>query len=451
MRYRATWILAGIALLLGLYLYFVELPARRAGETEQARADKVFHLDPSVIVGAWLEYPREEPRREIVLERPDPSYPWQVVKPLSTEADQAEMQRLLSALDSMRRVRVVEEVGDLGAYGLDAPRIRVLIRSKDHEEHLLVGDSAPIGSTVYVKKIEEDSIQVVEDFYINGLTKTVTDLRRKDVLGVEPDQVETLTLEYPDKVFSLNLEKGDWWLKKPVVEKADQEKVFDYLHSLKAVRAEDFVDEGGAELLKALESPRLKVEAVGGSVTLSKIAFYDRDPGAVYAVVNESPRPIYVVSPEAVSELEVDLFSLKDKHLLDFDPAAVRALELKTDAEAFTLERRGGRWEIEGQPVSASWQDQAALFLDALKEVKAERAARAAIKDPGGYGLQPPLYRFRLLAEGGEVLGDLQVGRQEGELRYARAGDSGPVYLIPGTFLEGIPADRDEGQEGPSE
>ena len=440
-RYAGTWFLALLALFLGLYLYFIELPAQETREAEEEKADRVLPFEPDRAVGLWLEYPRREEEREIVLERGDPDQSWQMVRPIVTEADQDAVQRLITSLSGMRQVRVVEEeVQDLGVYGLDDPEIRVLVRMQDHEEHLLLGDPAPIGSTVYVKKMGEDRIRLVGDFYRNNLLRTVADLRRKSVLGIDPAQAVRLHLKYPDRTFLLARDRGDWWLKEPRVYKADQEVVSELLFQLSSLRAKDFIDEGGSEFLEGLGSPRLLVKLEDVEVTLSTLALYQKDGETSYAVANEGPMPIYVLDAGAFSGLEVDLFRLRDKRLLVFEKEGVKTLQIETGPDTLVFEQGSDNWIFEGRPLEASREGEVRDLLEVLAQVQAVKMVEEEPSGPERYGLDPPRHRIRLLGQGqelvaalflGDPLGDQQGAQNDGFI-HARTGSSGAVYLIEG-------------------
>ena len=152
MRYKGTLILLILVILLGLYLSLIELPSQKAKQQEEERAQTLLQFEPHDAIAISLIYPNRQTDREILLEK-ETEEKWQIVKPIMAQADQNEVETLISSLKSMKMERVVEDKAqDLKIYGLEDPEVRVSLKLKDHEEHLLLGDQAPVGATVYAKK-----------------------------------------------------------------------------------------------------------------------------------------------------------------------------------------------------------------------------------------------------------------------------------------------------------
>lgn len=448
MRYKGTLILLVLMVVLGLYLYLIELPGQKSKQQEEEKAQKVASFEPSEAVGLYLSYPKRVTDPEILLEK-DSEEKWKIVKPIAAPADESEVQGLLSSIGSMRVERVVEEkASDLKVYGLDQPEVTVLLKLKDHEEHLLFGDSAPVGSTLYVMRAGEGTIRLTDQFYKTHLTKTVTDLRKKEVLDFDSQKIKRVSLQYPGQAFVLAKEEGRWWIKKPGILKADDDVIFDLLASLKRLKAKDFVDEGRPDLSKRFKDPRLKVELESESGNPTALSIYEV-PGPSQSeqktfAVTDNPTPIYLIEAEAMTDLRKDLFALRDKHLLDFDPAQVQGIEIRKTAEdPLTIPRQGESWSFEGQVLEGSKSQKISGFLKSLSGLKAEKMVDETPKSENPYGLNPPQFRISLIDSQQATLAELLIGIEKDDLIYARSSSSADIYRIRDQILQDLPGKSD--------
>ncbi len=448
MRYKGTLILLILVILLGLYLYIIELPSQEKKQQEEDRIQKIVSFEPNEAISLYLSYPKRLTDQEILLEK-DSEDKWQIVKPITFPADQPEVESLLSSIGSMKVERVVEEKAqDLKAYGLDQPEIKVSVKLKDREEHLLFGDAAPVGSTIYVVKSGEDTVRLTDQFYKTHLTKTVMDLRKKEILNLDPQLVTQFILQYPGQTFVLAKENGQWWIKKPRMFRADDEVVSDMLGFLRRLRATVFVDQASSKLLKAFHHPRIKVEIESENGATTTLSIYEvpgssSDGQKTYAVTN-TPNPIYLIEAMAVTDLEKDLFTLSDKHLLAFDPDQVQMVEIrKASDEPLTIHREGDGWNFEGQTLEENQKQKITDLLKDLSGLKADKMVEETPIAENPYGLNPPQFRINLINSQQNKLAELLIGSKKDDLVYARSGSSEDIYMIKSHILQDLPQKSD--------
>jgi hypothetical protein len=454
MKYKGTLILLMLVILLGFYLYIIELPGQKAKQQEEERAQKIASFEPEEAIGLYLNYPKRSTGQEILLEK-DSENKWQMVKPITFPADQSGVQSLLSSISSMKMERVVEEKAqDLKIYGLDQPEIKVSVKLKDHEEHLLFGDVAPVGAMIYVMKSGEDTVRLTDQFYKTNLTKTVADLRKKEVLDLDPQSVEQLTLQYPGQVFALTKEDGRWWIKKPIVRRADDEVISNTLGSLKRLRAKDFVDQATTELLKSFQQPRLKVEMKSKNRATATLSIFEvpslsKSEQKAYAVTNTSS-PVYLIEAKDITDLVKDSFALRDKHLLDFDPDQVQMVEIrKTSDETLVIRREGNGWSFEGQTLEESKALKITELLKNLAELQADKIVEETPRSKNPYGLNPPQFRINLINSQQKKLAELMIGSKHDDLVYTSSDSSEDIYMVKSHILEDLPPKLDLKQTTP--
>ena len=119
-RYWPTVLLTGIFAGLGLYVYYVELPAQRSDEKQEKESQRLLTMDESDIAGLTVK----TEAGEVALQQ-GRDQNWRIIAPIQTEADKRQVQGLIRALVTGRVKRVVEEQGgSLEAFGLSRPSTR---------------------------------------------------------------------------------------------------------------------------------------------------------------------------------------------------------------------------------------------------------------------------------------------------------------------------------------
>ena len=117
MRYWPTLVMALVLAGLGLYLYTIELPQKESHERQDTADKKVLLFDQQALSGLTIKTDGQE----LVFTR-TPEKGWVLTAPLSTEADQRQVQNLIRALVTGTVTRVVEDhPTSLTTFGLDDP------------------------------------------------------------------------------------------------------------------------------------------------------------------------------------------------------------------------------------------------------------------------------------------------------------------------------------------
>ena len=281
--------------------------------------------------------------------------------------------------------------------------------------------------------------------------KTLTDLRKKEVLDFDPQHVIKMSLEYPGKAFVLSRENGQWWIKNPGAYKADEDEVSEVLNYLRRLKAKAFVDEGQSEIVKTLEKPQFRLEMENENTSTAILSIYQsqgqsKDQQSVYAVTDRE-HPIYLIEPQVITDLNQDLFTLRDKHLLTFDQAKVQAIEIrKSSEEPLTLRREGENWNYEGQPLEETERKKISDLLEYLLELKAEKILDETPRSLKPYGLLSPNIQISLFDSLQDKLAEIVIGDKKDDLVYARNESAETIYLIRDEVIQDL-RDKSDLQE----
>jgi hypothetical protein len=437
-RFTTTLILAAALLLLAAYLVVVELPEQEKAKQAEQTADQLFNFKSGEVETVALHYPAEE----IELKK-SPDGQWRVSKPFQTEADQREVQSLISTVADIRFTRVVEEaVARPSEFGLEHPLVDITLTLPDRTERLLIGDDGPMPSTLYVQKKGDPRVVLTPQWIKGSLTRTVFDFRTKIILPIEQEKTDRLLLEYPKQSILLARQEKHWFLKKPVDEPADEDSISSLTLMLQNLRATFFIDPGPEhdQTMKRLKKPLVVVTAqeTGNGTPRSVTArFYDAPEKDSVYLVTEPDQPIRRVPRANLDELKPELFHYQDKHPVRIQRDTVQGISIRTPDGQFNLTRKENAWTMEGeaQPVN---QDRVKRLFEQIEKLKAVQDAEKPAKNPSLVGLKPAAYEIMLM-DPTKKIATLQLGIELKGMLYAKGNTTIGIVLVNKDFLDEIP------------
>ena len=426
---------------LGLYLYLVEFPTQQSQEREESIKKKVLPMEEQTISSLIFKTDREE----LVFER-SAEKGWALIKPIRAEADTRELQNLIRAivLGSIRRV-VEENPTELAPFGLDKPVAVVTIKSGISEESLLIGDTGPISSTLYVLRASDHALLLTDLAPKDFVNKSLMTFRKKDVLRITSGDIDRVRLTYPTTEIVLyrisDKPKPKWKIRYPVEAEADLNEVRMLLFRLEDLKALGIVDPGPARdgLAATLKQPKVRItlHASDGDQT---VKLYQPDPSSGEAFAETAPdAPLYRINPTFIRDFTKELYHLQDKRLFGAEENDVALLNVKTRTDTYTLINQSGDWVLEDRPTEKINQQAVNLFVNRVVSVPAEERV---VKQPGPlapYGLVNPAAEFVATAKDGKPAGKLSIGDQANGLAFAMGYRLPGVYQIRADLLKQIP------------
>lgn len=426
---------------LGLYLYLIEFPAKESQEREESVKKKVLTVEEQAITSLTFKTDREE----LVLER-TPDKGWALIKPIHAEADTRELQSLIRAivLGSVHRV-VEENPTTLAPFGLDKPVAAVTIKGGSAEDTLLIGDTGPLSSTLYVLRTSDHALLLTDLAPKDFVNKSLMTFRKKVILHIPSGEVDRIRLTYPTTEIVLyrvsDKPKPRWKIRYPVEAEADLNEVRMLLFRLEDLKAMSIVDPGPARdaLAKTLKQPKVKitVHAHDGDQI---VKLHQPDPSSGEAIAETAPdAPLYRINPTFVKDFTKELYHLQDKRLFGADESDIAMLAVKTHAETYTLINQNGEWVLEDRPTDKIDQQSVILFVSRVVSVPAEERVIKQAGPLAPYGLVNPAAEFVATGKDGKVAGRLSIGDQANGLAFAMGQRIPGVYQIRADLLKQIP------------
>lgn len=430
----------------------VEKP-RRSEEARKETEEKLVVLDPAHVVRITVV----AKGGTVGLGRA-PGQPWRVVAPVEAPADAFAVQSLLDAVTGLKRLsRVADPGASLAEYGLDSPRAKVTLSVEGGgEESVALGTDNPFDSSVYVR-VGQGGVDRVSGGARWSLEKDLFDLRDKRVLPLDGGEVTRLEVRGGKVPYALARGASGWKLASPLSDAADEAAVGRILGALRDLRATRILDAAGPDRDLGLDRPRwtVKVTVPSGERVLVAGAPPKKEPGVLYARV-AGTRTVAAIPETALSPLDADLLSLRDKSAVAFDPEKAAAVKVETAGGSIELQKRPGgdgglpAWSLTAPRAAPALAWKVSGLLAGLTTLRATRFVDETGAKAGAFGLDRPVTVVTVLGPGGETLGKLEVGREEGDRAFVRGSRSAKILEVPKASLSQIPARPDDLEEKPA-
>jgi hypothetical protein len=413
---------------LGTYLFVYELPQAE----REAKKEKLLGVEQDAVTGISLTYPD----REIELTKSDQG--WRLVKPVDAPADEATVKTLVTTLAGAEVQKTLDQVPtDLAPFGLDKPTVtvRLSVKAGTPPPSVAVGKNTAIGGKTYVRKGDEPKLYLTTTALSFGLNKQAKDLRNKDLLVFQDDDVKQVEIKASDgATVTLVRKDKDAWTVGPGDHPADSTEARSYLSSLRSTRAADFPDDAPIDLKKyGLDAPRLTVTVATDKDTKTLLLGGESTAGAqgtpqgttkqIYAKRGDQPT-VYAVGDWTFRSLAKNPAQFRDKTVLGFDPARVKTVALeRKDGSGVTLTRgEQGTWQIEGGEAAAAQTESVTRLLEDLHELRGSDIAAEPAPKLATFGLDTPELRITLTDKDNQPIGTLLAAKHDGKYYAMRAG-----------------------------
>ena len=347
---------------------------------------------------------------------------WQMVAPIAVKADTKEIRSILDALHLLKVVEFIKDGAiDLAQYGLEVPRIRIILQLEGESQELLVGSDIPNTARIYVKSDALDAVYAVNREIFSTLHKSVFDLRDKRVIDFQRTATNRFEIQGRGKVKIACAKdlKGKWQIEEPIALKADAEIVDDILFGVDSLKAVEFVAEQPKNLSRyGLDFPSLQIsfftqDAEPAILLLGRIKGY-----TVYTKAQNAER-VVLVNSDLLELIGSGVAGLRDKQVLRFESDEAFKLTLRLNDVQLTCQKQGANWRLVS-PVQEDANNGAVnSIVYRLSDLKVEKFLASAPSLEVSHLYKPEVQATVTLKNLKEYT--LQIGMaNENEQRYAR-------------------------------
>jgi hypothetical protein len=455
MKWRSTAVLAGVALLLGVYLLAFERSMLTTDEAKE-RADRIW---PDGDVDAVTELVVERGGVTVTMKKEGTD--WHLTAPTFADlGDETEIGSILGQLEYAKAAREVGGLTDLKAYGTGAPRLIVRVTMRDGKKtSFQFGVEAPGGKHVYVQREGSNDVLLVEKTLFEALDKEPSFWRDKRLLAAARARATSYTLRgAAGESFAASLKNGFWVAGEPAPGRAADAAIDRVFTAMGDVKIEKFVDDAAADLapygLAAGAAP-------GGSASVSEAAgrvlavrFGRAEGDGVYAT-REGAKGVFLVKADKVAALLASARDVRERVLFPHAPLDVKAITITRDGATLALEKETSKEGGETWKITKPKEGTADLMQveDALRALR--KLTVVDFLPPGealsSYGLEPGLAVLEVkvgasvdLLAGDEAPGTVKpetpdrvdrlvLGKltADGSARYAIRAEEGVVLTVP--------------------
>lgn len=458
------------AILVGLYVGDRWLVERRREAKELS--ERTFPFKKDDVAEFTLVTPDE-----IITVKRQKGDRWQMTQPLKTAADKDTIEVILgNLLPALRYGEFkIDETIKLEDYGLDAPKYKFKVRTKDGRElTLLVGSQAAQSGKFYAKIESENKIFSISEYVKDKLNKKPFDLRDRTVLHVNVDDVKTFELaravklpieikstsgegttrtatgfqRTPEKIVVTKTDEGDWLIEQPVKWKGDDIEIENLLRKVKNEKVTEFIDEPTTGETYGFDDPQIelrveqivKAEQEGTTPTtkteILTLVVGDREtsPGKGY-YAKRADGSIVVIKRDLFDALTVKATKLRNRDLFTLASSDVAYFEIKAGKSKVAVKKNeDGKWVFADDASTSVDQEIVEDKIVALVNLRAKDFEADEPKDLGQYKLDKPYVSLvvadkdRKKVEGIDM-GDL-TSRENESVVFARCHGSSCVVLL---------------------
>lgn len=392
---------------------------------------------------------------------------WLLARPFKGRADDQKLNDLVSNATTPRIEDFVADTKDLGAFGLNEPRATVTFHAEGSKEPVVLQignakkpeppparkdgekkeDAAPPAPThVYVKLSTRDGVFTVPAAIESLIGTQPNDLRDQNLMRVQTDMVDRITIESPGRGKIVLARNGEEWVRKADKQNdvpANGGAANKLLADLTATKVVRFVaDVAGDPKQYGLDTPTATVtlssyssegtpETKPGEQPLAKLILGKFEGDAGYAKLDDEP--FIVAAPASLLEqVWTDPLQWQELKIQSLKAADVVKFEVtRAGQPTLAFERdKDKKWKLSkgDGPVSQSAVDSLVNTLADLRAVRWAGATNAAAQ-----GLEKPAVLITYTTADNKG-GKLTVGSTTGE-ELSHATLDGKT----GTFLLGKP------------
>lgn len=454
-RWRTTWILFGLALVLFAFIALFERH-RRTGGAGARTPDVLPAFRSADVTNVTLRFTNELLLR---VERANGVSPWELTDPIRYPAQPHAIERVLHQLETLvPRTRISQEEmiaarRTPAEYGLDLPQATLTLQFQGQRKEIHFGNRTPVGDQVYMQTSQGPTVFTGPADLFDRLPRAANDWRDTTLIHFENLPVTRFEVRAAGRGFALELDQTNriLALTKPTPARADPLRVDLLLRKLVEAKVQKFINDNPRADLEPYGFQPPEAEFVVGIGTNDLIVVQfgkspTNDPTSVYAR-RLAQTNIVLVPKDLLEFLQRPHSWLRDQHLMGFNPAAVESIEVTGTENFIVRHQTNGAWIAgDATPVSVD-AELMKDWLEAMTRLEGSVEADVVTDLKTLYNLNPPARQFLVRAAvtnstgavSNRIVADLHLGAVQGEKVFARRPDEASVYALETRDVSRLP------------
>jgi len=276
---------------------------------------------------------------------------------------------------------------------------------------------------------------------------------KQTLLTLDSDDVEGVTLAYPDRQIRLaKNEDGRWQIRAPLQMQADQSAVTNLVNAITGAEMARTIEKPSRDLsLYGLDEPTvtIRLHLKDGTDSPTLIVGKETPIGFKAYVQKEGDPNVYLTTGAFHSGVRREVRDLRDKTIMAFTDDEVESITLKREAARTVVLRRDpqGIWSITDPRDYAADTGEVRSFLSSLRGLRAQDFLDDPADDLARYGLDAPRLLVTLSSGDQSASKSLLLGSEAPgtpKRIYAKRGDGDTIYLLGDWVIQTLDYDLDK-------
>ncbi len=213
---------------------------------------------------------------------------WKIKAPIETAADQPEVKSLLFALEDLKAQDCIDDPKEHAAKraALGKPLTTITLREDETDRTVSLFLDPRESTAAYAENTPQGPLYQITRAAAKDLAKGLFDLRAKQLIAAEPDQVKTLVIKTGGQEYALSRDGADWLVDGDPKAKLDAARINMFVTRVVRLQAEKIATGKATDLKRyGLASPTAELIAAGEQgKLLGRIAFGRQEQGLAYAM-----------------------------------------------------------------------------------------------------------------------------------------------------------------------
>jgi hypothetical protein len=231
---------------------------------------------------------------------------WKIKAPVETAADQPEVSSLLFALEDLKAQDFIDDPKERAAKraALGKPLATITLHEGETDRTVSLFLDPRDNTAAYAESTAREPLYQITRAAAKDLSKGLFDLRAKQLIAAEPDQVKTLVIKTGVQEYALSREGGAWIVDGDPNTKTDAARINMFVTRVVRLQAEKIVTEKPTDLKRyGRASPAAELIAAGEQgKLLGRIAFGREEHGLIYAL-GSAMTGIFQVRPDILKDI----------------------------------------------------------------------------------------------------------------------------------------------------
>lgn len=436
-KFAGTFIGALVLIVLVGYLYFFEIRK----ESEETKKENLF---PTI---------KEEQINEIILKYPSNTVicqkdggGWFVLRDSKRfKADNKVIRSVIENIATMKIEKVASDtITDLSGFGIVTPEAEVIAKTPYSEYRILIGGESPVGSGRYVRIDNESKILIVSRVSVwEFLGKSANDLRDKQVLSSNGDEIKRIKFKWRDSSFLVERKNDNWiGIGIPDYVDLDQSRVWAILRTFVNLKIDNFEDdEPNNPAAYGLDKPIAEIDLFQDGKPVH-VLFGNKKESGDYYVKLGSDNSVYSVSEFVLRQIPESVNDIRVRRIMQLDAEKVSGVEINRGDNKISILKEGNKWELGGDNSKKVDESKVGELIADIGSLEVEEFVDDNPNDLSPYGLDKPEIELAILES--DKKRTFFFGKTEKDKVYVKFADGKSVYLVGGDILSKIPSSGNE-------